>query len=156
MKKNYRLTLLLLFALIGISFAQTDPLTDFANQINTKWKDGPDTDIIALVNARLQTSPQDVLALSIKQYYFVFVTRDPAQARQAADQLVSAVQSYNNPEANAIAQNMKDEIYEIPLSDAGSYSQQQKDVLKSEFDKMPFSDICLRLAKKVTASPPSP
>jgi hypothetical protein len=135
-------------------FAQTNSLDSFVNSVNAAWQQTNHTQVVQLVNQRLNANGSDVVALCVLADYRVFVDGDVTNAWALADQFNSVIQQGSNTNAKAVSQALKDEIQGIPSSESGSRSQSQINSLHNMFPvSFPGIDKCRWLAMKAGAAP---
>lgn len=142
---------MLLVMTVGL-FAQTaDPLQQFVDQVNAKWKLKDNNTIQQLINARLQANANDVLALGTKAYFYIYAVNDLNQARSAIQAFNTAVQASSSASAKEIAKSMRDEILNIPLSESGAWSAADQDQMHTIFpEEFPTIKKVLSVARAVT------
>jgi hypothetical protein len=145
----------LCMALAATSLAQTNSLQSFVNSVNAAWRQTNTTQVLSLLNQRLNANSNDVCALCLKAYYHVFIDGLLTNAQASADQFNSIVQQGTNLNARAIGQQMRDQIYGIPLSESGVRSveaiNQLHDGLPTSF---PMVEKCQWLATKTSGTSP--
>lgn len=141
---------------MGCLFGQAqDPLQQFVDQVNEKWRLKDYAAIQVLINGRLQASSNDVLALATKAYFFVYAVNDLNQARGAIDFLNTVVQASNAANIKTVVQQMKQEIFDIPLNESGSLPAADQARMHVLFpDEFPTIRRLLSLARAMAASSP--
>ena len=136
------------------SLAQTNSLQTFVDSVNAAWQQTNTTQVLNLLSQRLTANSNDVCALCIKATYHVLVDGALVNARDAADHFNSVVQQSTNANAKAISQEMRDEIYGIPLGESDTRTAEQinqiHDSLPTAF---PMIEKCKWLAIKQGATP---
>lgn len=128
----------------------TNDLQVFVDGVNTAWRQQDYASILQSVDSRLLANSNDVLALSTKMNYYVFVDNNLTNARSIADVFYSVAKLSSNSSVIAVADDMKLEIYGIPLGESGAFNQQQRDQLHAAFPAaFPMIRKCLNLAQRV-------
>jgi len=130
MKKIY--TLLLLFcSCVSLGVAQQtsmDQLKSDYQQVNTYWKNQQYTNILNLINGRLSNDANDVLGLSLKQFYYVFVEYDITNAHAAANKLKNFVDASPRTELKDFTEEFTKAVTDIPV--------EQKSISQAGMNKM--------------------
>jgi len=138
MKKNILIGIVICILLSTNSiftYAEDDSLEQFRDAVNKAWVQRDYEEIQQLIQNRLNNHPNDVLALGVKMYYYVFCSRDLSKARETGDEFFDAVRKSGNSDMIQLSSMMRDEIYSIPLSESKPYTQEQIDVIHNEFNK---------------------
>lgn len=150
MKKLLFGSLALLVMTAGL-FAQTsDPLQQFVDQVNAKWTLKDSSAIQQAINTRLQANASDVLALGTKAYFHIYAVNDLSQARTAIQAFNETVQTSSSSSAKEVAQQMKEEIFDIPLSESGVLSSSEQDQMYALFpEEFPMIKKVLSVARAV-------
>lgn len=145
---------MLLCLMLGISLqsslAQISPTKQFYEGVNTHWNNRAYSQILVLINNRLQSNPNDVLALSLKAYYYVFAEKDLVQAHQAANAFLVVVNAGSNQDLKEQAQKIAKIVTDIPVTDVNPLTQQERDALHTELDTFPLIDNCMVFWGKFT------
>jgi hypothetical protein len=138
-----------------VGIAQSpDQMKELYNSINTKWSNRDYPGILALINARLQTNPNDVLALSLKSYYYVFAEKDITLAHQAANSFASTVNAgTTNQEMKDHADIMKKRVTDISTSVTAEFTTSQREAIHSGMKRYPFIDETFIFWLKFTNQP---
>lgn len=149
MRRTYLLAAgaLLLAGIFATTPAIADELDDFAEDLNEAWSQTNTVQMLSLINTRLSSDTNDVMALSTKTYYFVFADCNLTNARQTVDHLYSVVQQENDADAETFCLEMKNEVYGIDLSESGTYSQAELDQIHAGLTAFPSIRKSLWLAK---------
>jgi hypothetical protein len=146
---------LLIFVLQVSLFAQSlDPLQEFVDRVNAKWKLKDYPAIQKIINERLQTNPNDVLALGTKAYFHVFAVNNLKQARASITTFNAAAQGSKNSSAKEIAQSMKDEIFDIPLTESAPLTAEMQEQIHQQLPEFPMIMKVLSVARALTPNSP--
>lgn len=134
-----------------ICICMADSIDDFASSLNQAWSQTTnDVHVLQLIENRLAVDSNDVLAVSAKMYYYVFSEGQLTNARTQADALMSIVNSTTtNSMLIAYAQEMRDEIYGIPLTESGPYTTNQIAQLRQPVESFPFIQKCVVLSRGI-------
>jgi hypothetical protein len=152
-----RLSFIVAFCMVSATeaLAQTNSLQSFVDSLNSAWQQTNTTQVLSLLNQRLSSNSNDICALCIKASYHVLVDGVLTNARDAADQFNSAVQQGSNANAKAVSQEMRDEIYSIPLSESGTRTAGQINQIHDGLPNcFPMIQKCQWLATKTAGSSP--
>jgi tellurite resistance protein len=145
---------ILLGLILGISFqailAQANPTKQFYEGVNANWNNRSYTQILVLINNRLASNSSDVLALSLKAYYYVFAEKDLAQAHQAANAFLAVVNAGANQDLKNQAQKIAKIVTDIPVTDVNPLTQEQRNAMHAELDTFPLIDNCMVFWGKFT------
>ena len=136
--KRRNVIILCVFITVAMGGVFADDIDDFVSALNQAWSQTNDVQTLQVINSRLATNTNDALALSCKMYYYIFAEGNLTNARSAADQFMSALNSYTNADMIAYAQEMRDEIYSMPLGALGPYMPQQQSDLRQLNLSFPF------------------
>lgn len=145
MKSAYFHLLLMLIGLCFNALAGSAENLALYNQINQHWHNRAYQQIFAIIQAREQADSSDVLALSLKQYYYVFADKDITKAHQAAAALNSVLGASSNQKLKDIGQVMMKRVTDIPVTETSAYTTQQRDALHAALEDFPFIDECFVL-----------
>jgi len=142
-------SILLLIVSLSVN-AQTPPEKIFYDAVNSNWTARNYAQILTLINQRLSADSKDMIALSLKQYYFVYGDKDIVQAKQAATAFLNEVtSSTTNQDLIDEANEMAKLVNDIPDTASGPYTQAQADSLHDLFpQKFPSIDRCIMFAAK--------
>ncbi|HBA84953.1 MAG TPA: hypothetical protein DCZ95_12735 [Verrucomicrobia bacterium] len=89
----------IIVAVLGLTFLAYFAVADdcdvqpFVDNVNQEWIARDYPEILALIDARLSTCTNDILALGIKIEYFGLAVVNLSQARSAASNFLAAVQA---------------------------------------------------------------
>jgi hypothetical protein len=135
-------------------FAQTsDSLQQFVDQVNAKWKLKDYPAIQTTINDRLQANPNDTLALGTKAYFHVFAVNNLNEARASITTFNTVVQGSTNLSAKETAQSMKDEIFNIPLSESVPLTAEMQEQIHQQLPEFPMIMKVLSVARALAPSP---
>jgi hypothetical protein len=146
MKKANAIFIVFLFG-IGGACCLADSVDDFVSSINQAWSQTNNTQVLQIIDTRLASNSNDVLAVSAKMYYYVFAEGSLTNARSMADRFMTIVNASTNAELKAYGQGMRDEVYSIPLSESGPYTDAQKAQLRHPSDAFPFVQKCVVITR---------
>ena len=129
--------------------SRADDVSDFITSLNNAWVQTNNTQMLTLINGRLQTNVNDVVGLSAKMYYYVFVDCVLTNARQVAGQFYTAVASHTNEQAVSMAAQMTNEVTVISLSESGPLGTNEVSQMHVLFPaSFPMIDKCAWVARK--------
>ena len=80
-------------------------------------------------------------------YYYVFSESNITNARVQATHFLSISNLSTNSIHATYGQDMYDEVYSIPFSESGPFTQAQKDQLRQPADSFPFIQKCKNMAR---------
>ena len=132
------ITCIILFGVCVAFYVVADDIDDFATSLNQAWSQTNDAECLEIINDRLASNSNDVSALSAKMYYYVFAEGNLTNARSEADSFITVANTSTDTNLTAFAQSMYDEVYNIPLSESGPYSDEQKAQLREPAVSFPF------------------
>ncbi|MEM1157053.1 MAG: hypothetical protein AAGH72_02245 [Verrucomicrobiota bacterium] len=141
---------LLLGLYSGSIFAQGNQTKQLYDNINTHWNNRAYTQVLTLLNNRLQSDANDTLALIMKANYYVFAEKDITQAHQATNAFLAVVNAGSDQNLKDQAQAMAKRVTDIPTSDTTPLTTAQRDALHAELDTFPFIDECFLFWGKFT------
>jgi len=126
-----------------------DEIGDFVISLNNAWGQTNNAQMLTLINGRLQTNTNDVVGLSAKMYYYVFVDCILTNARQVAGQFYAAVANCTNEQALSIAAQMTNEVSVISLSESNPLGTNEVAQMHVLFPaSFPMIDKCAWVARK--------
>ncbi|HBA84785.1 MAG TPA: hypothetical protein DCZ95_11885 [Verrucomicrobia bacterium] len=136
------------FLLVHLPMVTADDIDDFATEINSAWSSTNDSQIATLINQRLSQDTNDVVALSVKMYYHLWIDGNITNAQLVATHLDAIVQATTNIAIVDVLTEMKAEVDGIPLSESGSFPQDALNQLRHETRGIfPGIQKCVWLAK---------
>jgi len=129
-------------AFVSVGMAQQpNPTQQFYNGVNSNWQSQNYTQLLVLINTRLQSNSNDIWALLLKANFYVFAQKDITQAHQAATSFLSVVNAgTTNQTLKDQAQQMANLILNIPTSESTPYTSAQITSLHSLFTNFPYND----------------
>lgn len=123
-----------------LCFSDAAQIDALYNDINSKWNARNYADILSVINSRLQANSSDVLALAIKQYYYIFADNNVDEAHQAASALHAITDVSSNEKLKSLGKVMTDRVLNIPTSQSVPYTQVQRDKIHGIMNKFPYID----------------
>ena len=136
-------------AIFGAVLTMADAIDDFVASLNQAWSQSNDTEVLQIINTRLASDANDVLGLSAKMYFHVFAEGNLTDARVLADSFMAAISVSTNAELVSYAQQMRNEVYSIPLGESGPYTAEQESQLRQPTVSFPFIQKCVVVARWV-------
>lgn len=124
------------------------PQKDFYEAINNGWKNQNDANILTAINNRLIANSDDILALSVRPYYLVYVEGNIEGAKSAVDTFWNAVDAVtDNSDLRNAARKLMEGIKDMDSTKAGIISTDEKNALHNLFpDTFPMLGNCFRYA----------
>lgn len=126
-----------------------ESIEDFVASLDAAWSQTNDVLTLQLINDRLANNSNDILAVSTKMYYYVFAEGNLTNARIQADQFMTIANTSTNVTLVSFAQEMRDEIYSIPLSEGGAFTEEEEAAIRDGDASFPFISKCIAVAKSI-------
>lgn len=144
------MALVFLMALVASAWGQGNQNKKLYDDINNHWNNRAYSQILTLLNTRLQADSSDTLALIMKANYYVFAEKDITQAHQAANSFLAIVNAGDKQDLKIVAAEMAKRVTDIPPTDTTPLTIAQRDAMHAELDTFPFIDECFVFWGKFT------
>jgi len=139
MKKICLIIIFVCFAQAGFAQYTKSELAAQSKNLDTLWNNKQYTQIITLINSKLQSNSSDMFYLLTKMNYFLYIDYNLQEAKNAATTAKQIIQNEQRTELQPIIDEIVDPIIQAPSDTTGSraINQQEHDVLHDLFDRYP-------------------
>jgi hypothetical protein len=130
---------------------QTAANKQLYDSINTNWQQQNNSQLLALINNRLQTNSNDILGLILKAHYYVFCQKDIPQSHQAANAFLTAVKAATSKKTfQDQAQVLANISLNIPTSENTPLTPAAINEIHTNLPNFPFIDDSFVLWGQIT------
>ena len=139
----------LCLSFLNVSVSDADSISTFVTSVNFAWVSTNDSQILQLVNDRLAQDSGDILALGVKQYYYIYCDINISNAHAAANALVTAANNTGREDIIPLADEAVRIILDIPSNVTGSYTQAQIELNHQDSEIFPGIFMPVLIARQL-------
>ncbi len=126
----------IVLSIFNVYALKADQISTFVTNINSAWVNTNYAQILQLANDRLGQNPNDLLALGVKQEYYIDCEINTSNAHAVANALLAAANQIGRADIIFLAEETTRFVMDMPENATGSYTQAQIQLRHNEFNEL--------------------